>query len=284
MVANERKCKEDTTIKTTFKQPVTELIKLRHSVRNYKEEALPKELTTKIEDYIASINNPFDKKVEIRLIEKSSQTEDVKLGTYGVIKGANYFFVTACEKDKVSHLALGYSLEKIILYCTSLGLGTVWLGGTFNKSGFAKAISLSEDKTIPIVAPVGYEGGNKSLLGKIFGNNTNRRKEFPEIFFEDSFDTPLRPEHAGNFMEPLEMVRLAPSAVNKQPWRAIKMDDSIHFYTVSKRDINYIDIGIALCHFDLTSKELELEGKFLVQENPLKDSKYNYVISWTKNK
>lgn len=66
-------------------------------------------------------------------------------------------------------IALGYSLEKVILYRTSLGLGTVWLGGTFNKGNFAKAVNLKENEILPIVSPVGYEGGKKSLFAKVVG-------------------------------------------------------------------------------------------------------------------
>ena len=53
------------------------------------------------------------------------------------------------------------------------------------------------------------------------------------------------------------MVRWAPSAVNKQPWRIIVRDGSFHFYKkqdkgyISEKtgDLQKIDLGIALCHF-----------------------------------
>ena len=60
------------------------------------------------------------------------------------------------------------------------------------------------------------------------------------------------------------MVRWAPSAVNKQPWRVIVSDSSYHFY--EKRDKGYagektgdlqkIDVGIALCHFVMGLEEM----------------------------
>ena len=87
-------------------------------------------------------------------------------------------------------IALGYSLEKVILYCTSLGLGTVWLGGTFNKGNFAKAVNLKENEILPIVSPVGYEGGKKSLFAKVVGKNTNKRNDFSQSFFNGDFNTP----------------------------------------------------------------------------------------------
>lgn len=75
----------------------------------------------------------------------------MKLGTYGIIKGAKYYLTVACEKNDFSLEALGYSLKKIVLYCTSLGLRTVWMGGTFKKSEFNKAMNITECEKFPVV-------------------------------------------------------------------------------------------------------------------------------------
>ncbi|HCW53629.1 MAG TPA: nitroreductase Nfs [Clostridium sp.] len=261
---------------------IKEIISVRHSVRNYSDEPLSDEIINKINSYIKDLTNPFNKEVRIELIEKDESNEDIKLGTYGVIKGANYFFVSACKNDDISLMALGYSLEKLILFCTSLGLGTVWLGGTFKKSNFAKAIKLQKDEVLPIVSPVGYEGGKKTLLGTLFGNHHNKRKPFSELFFNENFYTPLSEIHAGQYFEPLEMLRLAPSAVNKQPWRVVKEDDKIHFYLASTNALNRVDIGIALCHFHLTALEDKLEGEFKVVDSKRENTKFTYIISWSK--
>lgn len=262
---------------------IKEIISARYSVRNYSDKPLSKEIIEKINSYIKGLSNPFNKQVRIQLIKKDASNENIKLGTYGVIKGANYFFVSACKDDDTSLMALGYSLEKVILYCTSLGLGTVWLGGTFKKGAFAKAINLQEDEILPIVSPVGYEGGKKSLLGTLFGNHHNKRKPFSELFFNRDFNTSLTEDDAEEYFEPLEMLRLAPSAVNKQPWRVVKEDDKIHFYLASTNSLNRVDIGIALCHFHLTALENKLEGGFEVDNNRNEDSKFTYVISWVRH-
>ena len=260
---------------------IKEIIKARYSVRNYDSKTLSDEIINKINSYIKDLTNPFNREVKIKLIEKSTDHGEIKLGTYGVIKGAKYFFVSACRKDALDLIALGYSLEKVILYCTSLGLGTVWLGGTFNRSNFSKVINLQDDETIPIVAPVGYEGGKKSLLGSLIGNNKNKRKEFSKLFFNENFDTPLTEDAAKEYFEPLEMIRLAPSAINKQPWRVVKKDDRIDFY-VAYGNLSNVDIGIALCHFHLTTIENNLSGEFKVI-TPEKDSKeFTYIMSWIK--
>ena len=263
-----------------FEKSVIESIKLRKSVRNYDNQTLSKEIIQKIENYINKIENPFNKEIRIKLIEKSEYNKEFKLGTYGVIKGANYFLAVACKNEDFSLEALGYTFEKLVLYCTSLGLGTVWLGGTFNKGEFLKAMNLTENEILPIVSPVGYEGGKKSFISRLIGNNNDKRKDFSEIFFNGSFNKGLSKEESGEYLEVLEMVRLAPSALNKQPWRILKDKNKFHFYMDYKNEMNKIDIGIAICHFHLTLQEKELDGRFEFDESNNIDSKFKYVISW----
>lgn len=263
-----------------FEKSVVESIKLRKSVRNYEDRPLSKETIEKIENYINSIDNPFNKKIRIKLIENNNHNQGFKLGTYGVIKGVRYFLTTSCNKEEFALEALGFTFEKLVLYCTSLGLGTVWLGGIFNKGEFSKAMNLTENETLPIVSPVGYEGGKKSIISRLIGNNNNKRKDFSEIFFNENFDKELSKEDAGEHLEVLEMVRLAPSALNKQPWRVLKDKNRFHFCLDYKNEMNKIDIGIALCHFYLTLEEKDLKGRFEFVEPSNIDSKFKYVITW----
>ena len=262
---------------------IMEVIKERHSVRSYEATELSEEVKNKIESYINTINNSkgiFNGKVRIKLISVDNNGEPIKLGTYGVISGAKYYLAVACKKEKYIYEDLGYLFEKVILYCTSLGLGTVWIGGTFKKGNFAKAINLKEDEILPIVSPLGYEANKKTIIAKVFGKNTNKRKNFEELFFNKDFSTPLTKEEAGEFYDVLEMVRMAPSAINKQPWRILKEENTYHIYTEGKNDYNRIDIGIALCHFHLTANEKGIAGSFKVLDN-INTEKYKYVVSWT---
>ena len=50
----------------------------------------------------------------------------------------------------------GYCLERAVLAATDLGLGTCWLGGTFNKSSFARKIDIAEGEVMPAVIAMGY--------------------------------------------------------------------------------------------------------------------------------
>ena len=58
------------------------------------------------------------------------------------------------------------------------------------------------------------------------------------------------------------MVRLGPSATNSQPWRIVLCGNTVHFYEKQNKgmssgdwDVQKIDMGIALCHFELGALE-----------------------------
>ncbi|WP_163192984.1 nitroreductase family protein [Clostridium thermarum] len=280
--------------KINFSEPILDVIEKRKSIRSYKKTQLTSEDRNRIQNLMQHVKGPFNSEIRFMLVESQTAAKDdnVKLGTYGVIKGATNFIVAAVKKECMCLEDLGYKLETIILYATSLDLGTCWLGGTFKKSDFAKAIDLREDEMIPIISPIGYIDDSMHILGSIIRvvAGSKKRKKWDELFFCESFDRPLSESKAEMFKIPLEMVRLAPSASNKQPWRLVKKGNQVHFYL--KHDMEYskalgydiqrVDMGIAMCHFELSAAEMGLCGSW-VCKNPnlsLPSDNFEYIISW----
>lgn len=270
-------------INNTFDGSIIDVIKLRRSIRSYKDEELSGEVILKLNEFMKNKENPFGVSLRFKLISMNN-TENIKLGTYGVIRGAKAFLAVACEECDFNFEALGYKFEEIVLYATSLGLGTCWLGGTFNKGAFAKAIDLKENEILPIVSPVGYSNETQGTLDSIIKlvTKSDKRKAFEEIFYYRNFETKLTKEEAGKYGTILEMIRLAPSAKNKQPWRVIKDNNILHFYNIEPNSIMHrVDLGIALCHLKLTADELGIKGCFKKLDNIKETIKENsYVISW----
>jgi len=283
------------TMNTIFNAPIEEIIKKRISVRTYTGEPLADEIKEKINDYIATLSNPFNVKVNFKLIESKTAANAAKLGTYGVIKGAVNYIGATIKKQDYALEALGYEFEKLILYITSLGLGSCWLGGTFKKGEFAKAMSVKDDDFFPVISPVGYPSDKKHLVDSVirFMVRENLRKPWDELFFNKNFSTPLSKSEAGDYGIALEMVRLAPSASNKQPWRIVKEGKMYHFYECKTPgfiklfgyDIQRIDMGIAACHFHLTAIEKNLNGSFhkLPEALPDLSDDTSYIFSWVQN-
>ena len=73
-----------------MKQSIFEVIKSRHSVRTYSNNPIDESIIEKIQTYIDSVTNPFNKKIQIKLLKPDGYHNE-KLGTYGVIKNPSYF-------------------------------------------------------------------------------------------------------------------------------------------------------------------------------------------------
>lgn len=263
---------------------IIEAIKERRSVRTYTGEPLRSEHVTQIRQYINQLKTPFNAKARIELISIDVNGEPVKLGTYGWVKGACDYLVLIYEEAPFADTAAAYMFEDMLLFCTKLNLATCWIGGSFSRSDFKKQITLKPNEKLRIVSPVGYAGNKQRFLEKYIvraDKNHVSRKAFGELFFEGSFNTPLTEAAAGAVFTPLEMVRLAPSANNKQEWRVLRKNKVLHFYKKPYPMFDTIDMGIALCHFELTCKELGIEGHFEQATDYPAGDNLKYVISWT---
>lgn len=282
-------------MKQHFSKPILDIIKNRHSVRTYNSEVLDKELKNKLEKYAAEIKGPFDSKLRLEIIDSLDFAEGagIKFGTYGIIKGAKTFIAAATHKEEHNMEQLGYCLEKLMLYAASLGLGTCWMGGTFKRSQFAELVKLKEDEIIPAITPIGHPSDKRafvdSMMRRVAGSD--KRKPWSELFFNGSFDMPLKKEDAGSYADVLEMVRLAPSASNKQPWRILKQGNEYHIFLNETKgyanalgfNMQKIDIGIAMCHFEMTAGELGTVGHFVDDSQKIKDfttENLEYIVSW----
>jgi nitroreductase len=274
---------------------ITEIIKKRISCRTYSERPIEDEV---LKEFSASINavhtGPFGNQPKFKLIKLTSLTpqEWKKLGTYGVIKNAQIFLVGSVQNGHMALEDYGYCKEKLILQATKLGLGTCWLGGTFQLSRFAQAIDLREGELLPTVSPVGYPAQQKSFTERMmrWGAGSDNRKPWSDIFFTGNFSQPLTQAQAGKYAEALENMRLAPSAGNKQPWRILRDAKQNTFHLYLSRAFGYnslwhvslqnIDMGIAICHFALTAQEIGLKGKWQIDAAAPKEKSLDYIATW----
>ncbi|MFZ5989634.1 MAG: nitroreductase family protein [Bacillota bacterium] len=275
---------------------IIETIKKRYSVRTYEVQPVESEKLKKLDDFLAAnTQGPFGNKVRFNLVDipEDAVNELKKLISYGNVKGARIFIAGSVVKGKNAMEDFGYCMEKNILMATSLNLGTVWLGGSLNRSTFASKIGASDEEVIPAITPLGYPADKRSMVDRLIRtlSGGKNRKEFGEVFYRENISTPLDKAACGNYSDVLETVRLAPSASNKQPWRIIKEKDknNFHFYLNENRSYNAIfkdikiqniDMGIAMCHFELTARQLGLEGSWHVDKPDLASGDLIYIVSW----
>lgn len=237
-------------------------IRARKSVRSYSGTPLGDDHREQVKRFISSLGQPLGGSARIELVSAKEGREPAKMGTYGVISGAQDYLLLLHDESGWGGVNAGYLFEQAVLYCTGLGLGTCWIGGTFKAEDFASKTDIGRGEVLRIISPVGYPAPKERFLDKVMraGAGSSKRKPFGELFFAGDISTPLTP--ADPLAEPLEMVRLAPSARNLQPWRAIVTGEDVHFYFVEKSRFNDIDMGIALCHFGESCKAKGIGGHF----------------------
>lgn len=279
-------------------QTITEIIEQRFSCRTYADKAIEEETLQKMKGIISSLPaGPFGSKPRLQIVSavSSSPREWKQLGTYGIIKNARLYVVGAIKDAANAMEDYGYCKELFILKMTELGLGTCWLGGTFSSSSFAKAINLQEGELLPTVSPIGYPAERKSLTEKMMRGmvGADKRKPWPELFFVDNFSRPLTEERAGIYATAFANLRLAPSASNKQPWRVLRDSTGVfHFYLSRALGYNLlrgvslqdIDMGIAMCHFELTARESNITGRWVVNGNAPNTGSLDYIVSWQEKR
>ena len=282
--------------------PASHLIRRRYSCRSYRPEpmgAVQRRLLA--ESMAANTTGPLGSRARFALVAATPGDDSAlrRLGTYGFIKGATGFIVGAVRRAPNDLEDYGYLLERVVLSATGLDLGTCWLGGTFTRSTFVRRFGgLEHDETMPAVVSVGLIGddGSERIREREEGS---RRLPSSELFFERGFGEPLDLAAGGaaGYAKALEAVRMAPSATNKQPWRLVRDGAAWHFYlrrtkgygkgsalfTVLRiADLQRVDLGIAMCHFELVARERGLAGDWVVRDPgislPGKDTEY--VVTW----
>ncbi|MGI5878491.1 MAG: nitroreductase family protein [Christensenellales bacterium] len=280
----------------SFGKSVVDVIRARKSIRTYRSDPIPDDLLDKISDYISGIEGPFPVPIRFQLVSAvPGEPGSVEPGA-SAIKGALTYLAAAVRNEGRCYEQLGYAMEKAILFITSLGLGTCWLGGTFNRTSFERALGVLPEEILPCVTPIGFPAEKKGLIDALIrkGASSHKREPWSAMFFRDRFGSPLTPEDAGPYAEPFEMLRLSPSASNKQPWRVAMVGGRCHVYLqrtpgypkFTHHDIQRIDPGIAMCHFELTARECGLRGhwamvKPIVENTPMG---IEYIASWVPDK
>jgi nitroreductase len=284
-------------------KPIIEIIPERFSCRTYLEEPIPAASLLQLQEYINTLPaGPFGSKPRFKIVAATPEDPAALrgLGTYGFIHGATAFLVGASQPVGYYLEDFGFLMEEIILAATRLGLGTCWLGGSFTRSSFEKRISIQPGEEIPAVTAMGMiadeDEARNGLIRRKVGAQTRRGWE--RMFWDKGFGSPLSKGNAGNYAVPLEMIRLGPSASNKQPWQIVRIGTHWHFYlrrtegyrvgavnkTLKIADIQRLDIGIAMCHFELTCMELGLPGKWTRSKPDLElpSQLLEYVVTWSE--
>ncbi len=194
------------------------------------------------------------------------------IGSYGKIKGAPTLIAFVGDmNDPPVQEKVGYTGEGIILEATAMGLATCWVGGWmfFRREAAASLLGIGEHEKVLAVTPVGRPVGEPTLEEAAmtgFGLFHTRRPLTEMV-------AGLDPAEWSHWIKSaLEAARLAPSAINRQPWRfhiesniiTVSMDNPSFNLGISKR----LDCGIAMLHIEVAALDSMVKGEWQLLENP----------------
>jgi len=182
-------------------------------------------------------------------------------------------------------------MEKVVLKATEMSLATCWVG-YFDPEYFNADIKIEKGYEIPSIVVIGYPTAAPSLLDKAvrFSARSAKRQAWGALVFQLPFESGAFTGKRQKVFRFLEMVRLAPSSGNTQPWRVF-LDDTaneFHFYKkpVSGRyeakGLHEIDVGIAMSHFELVSVYNGLSGGWIkhTEESVKAMDDLRYIATW----
>lgn len=263
-----------------------EAIFQRRSVRKYSDEKLSEGILTEIKEIASSIDPLFDEMdTKVSVVEKGHKLfpllEGV-IGDYGKIRAPHYI-IGMSEKGDHYLENVGFLLEDIVLTLTSMGIGTCWIGSQ-DPARMKQKLGVKGYEPVILLA-FGYCADERTL----YRDPRDAKRKDLEAFL---FNT-VKSEVTQEWTDLLEAVRLAPSAMNSQPWRFELDKKSLHLYIKNDgiltklmnvignlRRMNKIDAGIALKHIDIAGQHYGYDLEFTL--NNSLQSKEDYIMSVKK--
>lgn len=181
--------------------------------------------------------------------------------SYGMFSGVRAMLLLK-GSSSLPHLRekIGYYGEILMLEATALGLGSCWVGGTFQKA----ALSVPQDEELVCVVPIGNVPNTSTLKEKLLRGVVHRKSKTVEQLLNT--DSPISPQlrHA------MELVQQAPTARNSQKVSFTLKEGVISAHVPDDYYLDLVDLGICKLHFECGLKgkfELGNGGKFVTHEN-----------------
>ena len=222
----------------------------RFSVRRYK--AAPEEAQLQALAGMAELLCAHGVRIAIGAAERAFKPAFL---WYGKVQGTDTFAAVIAKEDAAPEMA-GYVGEAFALECTAMGLGTCWLGASYNKKNALAAVPLAEGEHVVCIISIGvpdeeYTARPRRSYEKLTGLSA---EEFGAL--------PTWQKRA------IECARRAPSAVNGQPWRFRVWEGGI---AVENTSANFgygkLDCGIAMLHIELGAAYCGISGEWRREEN-----------------
>lgn len=205
-----------------------EIMKQRHSVRQYTDKKIEKEKRDALDELATRINEKTG--LHIQVIYDEPKCFDSMMAHYGKFYGVNNYIALVGKKSADLDEKLGFYGEQLVLRAQELGLNTCWVAMSHGKS---KAQIDKGEKQVCLIS-LGYGATNGvPHKSKAVSQVSNYHQGMPEWFLQG-----------------VEAALLAPTAVNQQKFYFELLENYSVKATSGKGFYTKLDLGIAEYHFE----------------------------------
>ena len=208
---------------------VMDIIRSRHSVRQYLDKEIPQEIRQQLDDYATTLNR--ESGLNMQILYDEPECFSSRMAHYGNFENANNYIAMVGRKNEGLEERCGFYGEKLVLKAQELGLNTCWVALTHGKS---RAVVGADEKEVIIIA-LGYgKTQGTAHKGKTAENVSNLTPDAPEWFRKG-----------------IEAALLAPTAINQQKFRLEREGNRVKAKAGLVGPCLKTDLGIIKCHFEL---------------------------------
>ena len=213
-----------------------EVMKQRHSVRQYTDKKIEAEKRNALNELAAQINQKAG--LHIQIFYDEPKCFKSMMAHYGKFDGVNNYIALVGKKSSDLEETLGYYGEELVLKAQELGVNTCWVALNHGKS--EAAISKGERQACVIALGYGKNSGVEHKIKSVL-QVSNYKFGMPEWFLHG-----------------IEAALLAPTAMNQQKFYFEFLSNGTVKATTGKGFYTKLDLGIARCHFDtVTGKKTQ---------------------------
>lgn len=214
---------------------ILEIMKARHSVRQYSRKKIEAEKRETLLTLAAECNK--ESGLNIQIIFDEPKCFDSMMAHYGKFSGVENYIALVGQKSAGLDEMTGYYGEKLVLKAQELGLNSCWVAMTHGKS----AAEIKKGEKLACIIALGYGiTQGTSHQNKPVEQLCNCPANMPEWFSRG-----------------MEAALLAPTAMNQQKFY-IMLEDGKISAKAGKGFYTKMDLGIVKYHFEaVTGRRVE---------------------------
>lgn len=217
---------------------ITEVMKARHSVRQYLDKPIETEALTAIKEEIEACNREGG--LNIQLVTDEPKAFSGFMAKYGKFSGVTNYIALVGPKSSDLGQKCGYYGERLVLLAQQLGLNTCWVAMSYKK--IPEAFKINSGEKLTVVISLGY-GTNQG--------EEHKSKEASQV-------SNITEESPDWFKRGVEAALLAPTAMNQQKFNFTLTEDDENDKCMVEAETGKgfytdIDLGIAEYHFEIAA-------------------------------